>query len=803
MRILGGLFAAVSILFILAGGTAVAVWTIYGRSLPDHTQLRDYDPPVTTRVYAGDGRLMAEYATEKRIFVPIDAIPERVIQAFLSAEDKNFYLHPGVDLPGIARAVWINLSNMGRERRPIGASTITQQVAKNFLLSNEVSIERKIREAILAVRMSHAFTKDRILELYLNEIFLGYGSYGVAAAALNYFNHSLNELTLAEAAFLAALPKAPVNYDPVRHPEAARNRRDWVLGRMVEDGHISGAEADLARGQPIAVRRRDTTQLVAASYFAEEVRRDVIRRFGETSLYEGGLAVHSTLDPRLQALADRALTEGLEAYDRRHGWRGPIARIDPAKIADWKTTGWHQRFSQVPTAPGLNGHRQAVVLELDGGQAQIGFADGSQGQIPLSAMSWARRARASGGVGAAPRRAGDVLAAGDIIAVKDVSPGVFALTQIPEVEGALVALDPHTGRILAMSGGYAYERSQFNRVTQAWRQPGSAFKPFVYLAALEHGYTPISIINDAPVSYSMGPGNAPWQPSNYSDRFYGPTTLRVGLELSRNVMTVRLADAIGMDAVVESAQRFRIVDDMLPQLTNALGAQETTLLRLTAAYGILVNGGRQIVPSLIDRVQDRYGRIVFRHDPRDCPSCQTVHWEAQAVPALPDDRAVVTDPHTAYQVVSMLEGVVQRGTARVVAEIGKPVAGKTGTSSESKDVWFVGFSPDLAVGVFLGFDDPRSLGDSAAGGTLAAPIFRDFMKDALATAPSIPFRIPPGVRLVRVDASTGRLARATSAGVILEAFKPGTVPQTQSSGVPRKASPQATPVPTTGTGGLY
>ncbi len=799
MRIFASLFSAAAIVAVLLFAGIVAVGWVYGRGLPDHRQLSSYEPPVTTRVYAGDGRLMAEFATEKRVFVPIGAIPQRVIDAFLSAEDKNFYHHPGIDLPGIVRAAITNFENYGSDRRPVGASTINQQVAKNFLLSNELSFDRKIREAILALRLDRSFSKERILELYLNEIYLGRGSYGVATAALNYFNKSLDELTLAEAAYLAALPKAPNNYDPVSNTAAAQARRDWVIGRMLEDGNISAEDAAAARAEPLVSQRRQGTDGVSVGYFTEEVRRELARRYGEKALYEGGLVTHSTIDTRLQAIADRALRDGLVRYDRTRGWRGPVARLSGSGAL---ASDWQSQLQHILPPPGAGSWKLAAVTAVGGRDVALGFADGSRGTMMFETMRWARNARVKGRGGPPPQRPADVVAVNDVVLVEPLTGGNFGLQQVPLVEGALVALDPHTGRVLAMSGGWAYEKSEFNRATQALRQPGSSFKPFVYLAALEAGLTPASIVLDAPFSAPQGPGLPPWTPSNYSDRYYGPTTLRVGLEQSRNVMTVRLADQIGMRRVADVAKRFGVVDRLDPHLANVLGSTETTLLRLTAGYAMFVNGGRKITPSLIDRVQDRYGRTIYRHDPRACPECRPGLWQDQPVPEIVDDREQVTDPFSAYQVVSMLTGVVQRGTGQRVKELNRPLAGKTGTSNDAKDVWFIGFSPDLVVGVFIGFDEPASLGSHETGGALAAPIFREFMRAALADEPPTPFRTPSGIRLVRVVAGTGRLAAASGPNVILEAFKPGTVPLTAEE---RRGGGEQPTVqgPATGTGGLY
>jgi len=798
---------------IAGAGGVLFIFHNYGRGLPEYRQLADYEPPVMTRVYGGDGRLLAEYATEKRIFVPIKATPKRVIQSFLAAEDKNFYIHPGVDVLSVIRAALTNVQNIGSSKRPVGASTITQQVAKNFLLTNEVSWKRKIKEAILAFRIERALSKDRILELYLNEIYLGFGSYGVAAAALNYFDKSMDELTIDEAAFLAALPKAPNNYHPVKKPKAAKARRDWVIGRLLVGGLITPAEAELAAARPLQVRQRSATEYIRADYFAEEVRRQLDNRYGEEKLYKGGLSVRTTLDPRLQAIADTVLREGLETYDRRHGWRGPVARLPEGTRLDVKIE-WRRALAKIPPVKGVGSHLLAVVIGLRPDDALIGFGDGASGRIPLAEMKWARPWMENQKRGPKVTSPADVLVPGDVIVVDPVTAnakgvaypaGSYGLRQLPDVDGSIVALDPHTGRILAMSGGYSYERSQFNRVTQAMRQPGSAFKPFVYLAALDHGYTPSTLILDAPFVIDQGPGLPKWRPANYTKKFYGPSTMRLGLEKSRNLMTVRLAQTIGMEAISEYAQRFGIVDFLPKKLAMALGSGETTLLRITTAYAMLVNGGKRITPTLIDRIQDRHGETIFRHDRRNCVSCRATIWTRQETPAIADTRKPVTKPGSAYQVVSMLKGVVERGTGRRIRAVGKPLAGKTGTTNADKDTWFIGFSPDLAVGVFVGFDTPKTLGRRETGSSVAAPLFRDFMAAALEKKKAIPFRIPPGIRLVRVNAATGELARAGDKKVIYEAFKPGTVPTGRTEVLEGESWTAERNVwqPATGTGGLY
>ncbi len=794
-------------LYSLAGLVLIAVIVVavvvylfyhYGQDLPDHKQLAAYEPATMTRVHAGDGRLVAEYATEKRVFVPIGAMPKRVVDAFLSAEDKNFYDHFGLDPISVAGALIQNIGNFGSDKRLVGASTITQQVAKNFLLTNETSMERKFKEAILAIRIEDAFTKNRILELYLNEIYLGYRSFGVAAAALNYFNKSLDELSLAEAAYLAALPKAPNNYHPVKKYEAAVARRDWVLSRMAENGNVSAKEAEIAALAPLRTAKRDAEEFVEAAFFTEEVRRWLFDKFGEAELYEGGLSVRTTLSPAMQSHADKALRDGLVAYDRRHGWRGPLANIGPEQ------DNWIERFNALelilPSVP----WRLALVIGMTAEAAQFIFADGETGELLLAELKWARASLKDQKRGGKITHPADVLAVGDVVHVEampatEETPAGFALRQIPDASGALVALDPHTGRVLALSGGFDFALSQFNRATQANRQPGSAFKPFVYLAALDNGFTPASVVLDAPYVVDQGEGLGKWKPENYSQKFYGPSTLRLGLEKSRNLMTVRIAQYLGMDTIAGYAKRFNIHPNLPLMPSMALGAGETTVLRLTTAYAMLVNGGRYIEPAFVERIQDRHGRTVYTRDGRDCGGCADLRWEKQTPLLLPDRREQVADPLSAYQTVSMLEGVVLRGTGRSIKVLGKPIGGKTGTTNQFRDAWFVGFSPDLAVGVYVGFDQPKTLGRRESGGKVAAPIFREFMRNALADTPAVPFRVPHGIRFVRVDSKTGLAAGEGSKDVLVEAFRTGTEPRPASE----RAEGGDTPVLTEGVGGLY
>jgi penicillin-binding protein 1A len=785
-------------LLSLAVAAGVLLQT-FNAGLPDYDSLAQYEPPVMTRIHAADGRLIAEHATERRLYLPIQAVPDLIKAAFLSAEDKSFYEHEGIDVPSVVRALAVNVRNMGTGRRPVGASTITQQVAKNFLLSNEISYERKIKEALLALRIEQAYSKDKIFELYLNEIYLGLGSYGIAAAALNYFNKPVNQLNVAEAAYLAALPKAPENYNPFRYEDRAVERRNWVIDRMVENGYIRASDGEAAKAGPLeATVRPRGTYLAASEFFAEEVRRNLIDMYSTDKLYQGGLSVRTTLDPELQHLAQETLRDGLIRFDQARGYRGPVTSIDAA--GDWGVPlGKITALSDVPE------WRLAVVLET-GDPLKLGLqpetrpngeiaANRETGTLPSNQMQWAGRSR---------------LAAGDVIYVEAVAdqPGTWKLRQPPEVQGALVAMDPYTGRVLAMQGGFSFAESEFNRATQAYRQPGSAFKPFIYSVALDNGYTPSSVIMDAPIEIRSG--NEVWRPQNYGGKFYGPATLRTGIERSRNVMTVRLAQDMGMPLIVEYAKRFGIYNDLGQYLPMALGAGETTVLRLVTAYATIANGGRKINPTLIDRIQDRFGETIYQHDQRECVGCEASAWIGQPEPELVDNREQVLDPMTAYQITSMMEGVVQRGTATVVRNVGKPIAGKTGTTNDEKDAWFVGFSPDLVVGVFLGYDHPRPMGRGQTGGVLAAPIFTEFMKVALADAPPKEFQSPPGIELIPIDRRTGLRAQGGE-GVILEAFKPGTAPPStysvigyqDSMGIPATISEEADRAVARGTGGLY
>jgi penicillin-binding protein 1A len=794
-------FAAGMLLFL--GGLGVAGYYVWQAShdLPDYERLAKYEPPVMTRVHAGDGSLMAEYAFERRIFVPINVIPDMVVKAFLAAEDRRFFEHGGLDFFGIARAIVKNVTRGGRAQ---GASTITQQVAKNLLLSSDRTFDRKLKEAILAIRMERTFDKPTILELYLNEIYLGLGSYGVAAAALNYFGKELAELSLEEVAYIAALPKGPNNYHPLRRVREATERRNWILDQMAENSFISKEAARAAKAKELKVSLRPFgTQIAGAEYFAEEVRRQLEQMYGKEGLYgrtertggsehgvNGGLSVRTTLDPKMQRIARRVLIDGLVAFDRQQGWRGPYngKRIETA--GDW---GPALFGIDIPTD--LDPWRLGVVLRVERSMATIGLrpkraVDGKpvrereEVDISLEEIKWAKPP----GSKTTPRSASDVLAPGDVVwvAPKDADQpnSPWSLMQIPEVGGGMIALDPHTGRVYAVVGGFSFSQSQFDRALQARRQPGSSYKPFVYAAALDNGYKSTSIVLDAPIEVDQGAGKEIWTPKNYdTSKSYGPSTLRVGIEKSRNQMTVRLAQDMGMPLIVHYSKRFGVYDDLLPVLAMSLGAGETTLAKLAAGYASFVNGGKQVKYTLIDRIQDRWGKTIWTYDERKCADCNAEKWEGQAEPTLPPDtKKQIIDAHTAYQMTSMMEGVVQRGTGTVIRRIlgNVPVAGKTGTTNDEKDAWFVGFTPDLVVGVFVGYDTPRPMGKGMTGGAIAAPIFAHFLKAALG-GKVVPFRQPADIKLIRVSLRTGLKAAPGDKNVVLEAFKPDEEPDDEYS----------------------
>lgn len=736
-----GLFVAIAAFFVIQH---------HSQDLPSGEKLANYQPKTMTRLYDSKGGLLNEYAEEKRILVPIDRIPDIVKQAFISAEDQNFYEHEGVDYLGIVRAAVQNVKRKITGTGSVsGASTITQQVVKNLLLTNEKTFERKIKEAILAIRISKVMSKDRVLELYLNEIFLGNHSHGVGAAAQIYFGKNIEELDAGEAALLAAMPKAPTTYNPYRNYDRAKIRRDWVLGRMEEEGYIDDEQKESFAASEIQLVPVVRTGQVN-DYFSEEVRRILLKDMGEDELYGGGLFVRTTVDPQLQEIAEIALYNGIRNYDREHGWRGAIAKIDDLDI-------WREALSEVKKPEALGKWELAVVLETSAERAQIGFIDGTKSYIPFAEMKWAKKNLQNQRWGASPSNVREVLIKGDVVAVSEKGEGKslhYALEQIPEVNGAIMAMDPATGRVLAMAGGYPYGSSHFNRATQAMRQPGSVFKPFVYLSAMENGFNPSSIIEDGPIAIKAGErAGDVWQPKNYSDDYLGLLSLRKGLAKSRNNMTILLALMLGIEKVQDVAKRLGIYEKPIPYYPMVLGAQETTLAKMVAAYSTLANSGKEVTPHYIDRVQNNLGETIFRNDEATCVGCEGS--SPNTIPTIKSQSKQVVDSIVAYQVTSMLEDVVQAGTATKARAIGKPLAGKTGTTNNSLDAWFIGYSPDLVVGTYIGFDKPKTLGARATGGSVALPVFVEFMKAALEDKPAKPFKVPSGASYSKIDISTG------------------------------------------------
>lgn len=795
MRFLGHLFSLLVVTGLLGVAAAAGLFWWFGRDLPDHAQLADYKPPELSKVYAADGAPIAEFARERRIFAPIAEIPALVRNAFVSAEDKRFYSHPGVDAVALGNAI-VGAARGGRMR---GASTITQQVVKVMLVGDEREVERKIREAILAFRLERALSKDQILEIYLNQIYLGAGANGVATAAQTYFGKSLAELEPEEAAYLAALPQRPSSLHPVRNKELATNRRNYVLREMRDNGHLTAEEAEAAIAKPLETRLDDPTARRAPeaydwamAYPIEDIRSELIARFGEEAAYGGGLVVRSSIDPTLQSLAGRALREGLSDYDRRDGWRGPVGRIEG--VGALSEDDRRKALGEIRAPRDLGDWRLGVITAASSKAATFApepreGQDSAALELTLESVRWARPKRENGSLGAAPKAVNEALKVGDVVYVAPVDPkenggAAWQLRQVPNVNGALMAMDPHTGRILAMQGGFSAQASAFNRATQAKRQPGSAFKPIIYAAALDHGYTPATVVLDAPVSVDQGGGQGVWRPENFSRRFNGPTPVRVGLERSYNAITVRMAQDVGMDVVRDYALRMGVYDDMPNLLAYALGSGETTLSRLTAAYSMIANGGERVSATLIDRVQDRAGATILRADARLCPDCAAA--DPNAAPPIPQARERVLDPVTAYQTVSMMEGVILRGTATRLRRLGHPIAGKTGTTNDAKDAWFIGFTPDLALGCFMGFDTPQALGREASGGGLCGPVFEIFMGEALKGQEPKGFKAPEGVSFVRIDRRTGQRIpeNVQSEDMIVEAFRAGTEPQDDDSYMP-------------------
>ncbi len=775
MVTMGLLFAALTV-----GG----IFYMYSQDLPSHESLATYAPPTISRIYSAEGQIMDEFATERRLFVPIEDVPQMIKDAFISAEDKHFYTHGGYDIEGMAAAARDAILSGGRNTR--GASTITQQVMKNFLLSGDRSAERKIKEIILASRLEETLSKDKILELYLNEIFLGQNSYGVAAAAQTYFNKPLADLAPHEAAMLAAMPKAPSDYHPVRNRDRLLERRDYVLREMWQNGYLDDATYAAEKAAPLqSVQNGDFPAyrniLPPRDYFTDEIRRQLSGTFGEEEFFSGGLSIRATQDPELQHLAAKALREGLEKYDRDQGvWRGTGQVLTPEQMGNWRDA-----LSDLQGLPrDVEGWHVAVVLELGEETARLGIEgieDGVDTTLPAKDVTWARKRNADGSLDKKARVPGDLVAVGDVVMVRAVTSdedGSFvrwSLRQVPEVQGGFMAMDVNTGRVIAMQGGFSYQDSVFNRATQALRQPGSSFKPFVYAAALDSGFTPASIIIDAPIEIDTPQGL--WTPKNSSGKFYGPTPMRTGIEQSRNLMTIRIAQEVSMQTVGGYAERFGVYDQLQPVLANSLGAQETTLFKMVAAYAMFANGGERVEPTLVDRVQDRYGKTIYRHDTRICEDCSSDRLPEGAGVTLVSNRERVMNAITAYQLTSMLQGAILRGSGSGV-DLPVPVAGKTGTTNDAKDVWFVGFTSNIAAGCYMGFDTPRTLGPGAFGGTLCVPIFQAFMSEAVKRFGGTEFKVPPGGHFINIDRYTGAQLPdgASGANVQPEYFRDGEEP---------------------------
>ena len=724
----------------------------FANDLPDYKVLSEYKPPVSSRVYSSDGDLIAEYAIQKRLFISFDSISSVVINSFLSAEDKNFFKHPGVDARGITRAIIKNVRNYMQSRRLEGASTITQQVAKNFLLSNEVSLKRKIKEAILAFRIERAYSKERIMELYLNQIYLGQGAYGIAAASLEYFDKAVKDLNYEEAALLAALPKAPSKYDPFKSKKLAKTRRNLVLKNIFDNNYISQDEYKKLIKKDIKLKKRKIKLFKEANFYSEEVRRVISEQYGYDQLYKEGLYIKTALNADHQLSALKALREGLESYDKRHGWRGPILNLKDKKK-------WFETAKQHSLEKNL-GWKLAKVINVEMLESNIEIENKKNAKIYFKDSSWTRK-----------KNFQEILSPGDIIYVQKNNKKKWILKQRPIVNGAIVVMDPFTGRVLALVGGFSYELSEFNRATQAKRQPGSAFKPFVYAAALENGYSPSTLVLDAPFVIDQGEGKKNWKPQNYGKEFYGPSTVRKGIEKSRNLMTVRIAQDLGLKKISNISKNFNIYKNVPEVLSISLGSAETTLLKLTNAYCSFVNGGKQVKPILIDRIQDRRGNTIFKSDQRKCHGCENFSFSSDEIPKIKDEYPQIISEQTAYQITSMLEGAVQRGTGRKLKNLNIPLAGKTGTTNKNMDTWFVGYTSKLVVGVFVGFDEPKSLGRYETGAKTSLPIFKDFIKKSIKKEDAMPFKVPKGISFVMVDPDKGILKELDYNKAIFESFK--------------------------------
>ncbi|WP_440672733.1 penicillin-binding protein 1A [Candidatus Pelagibacter sp. HIMB1715] len=740
-----------STILILLGILIFSILWKYSNDIPDYKFLKSYKPPVSSKVYSRNGELVADFSKEKRVFVPYNAIPKNVINSFLSAEDKNFFSHPGVDAKGVLRAVINNISNIIASKRLEGASTITQQVAKNFLLTNEVSLNRKIKEAILAFRIERALSKERILELYLNQIYLGSGAYGVAAASLEYFDKSIRELNYSEAALLAALPKAPSKYNPYRDKDLAKFRRNLVLKNLYENNYITSEWLEKLSNQEIKLKKKQKIYLEDAQYYIEDVRKNVIESLTYDKVYKQGLNINTPIDLDLQKIATNSLRSGLISYDQRKGWRGAL-------INKPYNSNWYKDLDKYKLEKSIN-WKLAIVKKLNKFSAIVETIDKDDGVIEYKDISWTKK------------EFNQLLKIGDIIYVKQIKDKKYSLQQLPKINGGIVVMDPYTGRVLALNGGFSFKKSEFNRATQAKRQPGSAFKPFVYALALENNYTPTSLVLDAPLVLDQGDDLKLWKPENYGKKFYGPSTIRTGLEKSRNLMTVRIAQDLGLDKIINYSKKLSIYENPEELLSISLGSAETTLLQLTSAYSVFVNGGKLVEPVLIDRIQDSEGNTIYNNDKRSCVNCDAISYLSDDYPELKNKFTQIFSEETAYQMTSILEGVVQRGTAKKLRDLQLNIAGKTGTTNNNTDTWFIGFTSNLLVGVYVGMDSPTPLGKFETGSKTALPIFKNFIKNSVKKSEARPFKAAKNTIMMVVDPSTGQKAKFTSKNTIIEVFK--------------------------------
>ena len=743
------IFGLLSSLLILV--TIISILWTYSNKLPDYKYLKNYKPPVSSKLYSGNGVLVSDFSSEKRIFVPYSAISQTVINAFLSAEDKNFFDHPGVDAKGVVRAIKNNIFNIIYSKRLEGASTITQQVAKNFLLTNEVSIDRKIKEAILAFRIERVLSKKRILELYLNQIYLGEGSYGIASASLRYFNKPISELNYGEAALLAALPKAPSKYNPYKNKELAKFRRNLVLNNLLDNGFIDQKQHSKLINSKIKLQKRKRIYLEDSRYYVEDVRKDVIDKYGYDKVYKQGFNIKTPLDLELQKIATQSLRNGLQEFDKRKGWRGPLSNIKKYK-------NWKKDLKDLNLEKSL-GWELAVVTRIDKFETVIKTQNDDNGTINFNDIDWTRKEFKK------------LFKIGDIIYVKKLSDANYSLKQLPIANGGIVVMDPYSGRVLALSGGFSFKQSEFNRASQAKRQPGSAFKPFIYALALENNFLPTTLVLDAPIVLDQGNDLKMWKPENYGKKFYGPSTLRTGIEKSRNLMTVRIAQELGIDKIINFSKKLNIYENPDELMSVSLGSAETTLLKITSAYCSFLNGGKLVNPILIDRIQDSEGKTIFNNEKRFCENCDLISYEGTSKPIIKNKYQQIFSPQTAYQITSMLKGVIERGTGKGLRELKLELAGKTGTTNKNTDTWFIGFTSNLVVGVYIGYDNPRSLGKFETGSKTAMPVFKEFIKKTANTFNARPFKVADNINMMVIDAKTGKKANLKTKLAIIESFK--------------------------------